>query len=422
MNVTNSHIKRKAIVIVGYHYLSTPIYTALKEQLNDFQVKYLFTKDTYGSDTNFKYFDTKTLRSEDPDFTELPLTPPWHASRVAWHLLTKMDKIKLWAEWIWFFKKYKRALRDVIKRESPDVMIITTDLFFTPRYLAKVFGKIPIVLIQPCYLDLWPRPNRYTLLKRVINLVEPMVFETQQYFGMEIERAVLCVWDDDSYMIYEDFGRSATKIVNPTHIYLINNAQRYRQEGLGLLLPEIGLTSEKPLISFFTARYTEIHGIEYQRTLENALCQVIDSISDRFQVVIKIHPNEDLAYWKDVFCSLTRRDVVFVHNCNKFRLIASSEFMVSTNSYSAVEATLLGVVSVNFIPGVDEIGEEFCRPFSQNSAVITHSVDELVKLINSASSGSMLYAEEIETARSFIIKKNSEARFVDDIIRELVNH
>ena len=68
--------KKRALLFVGYNYLSTPIYTALKKQFIDYEIIYFFTKDSIGSSTNFTNFDKKNLEN-DKNFIELDYNPPW---------------------------------------------------------------------------------------------------------------------------------------------------------------------------------------------------------------------------------------------------------------------------------------------------------------------------------------------------------
>src|ERR1041385_5897029 len=175
--------QKTAIILVGYHYLSTPMYLALKEQLTEFELFYVFTKDTIASDTNYKFFDRAAFTANDPNYVELGYDPPWFRGLMAWHVRGKVQKALLWMRWVVAFGRFKREIMKLVGRLNPDLIITTSDLLFTPRYLARRLPDVPIAVMQPCYLDLWERPRRFPILKRLVNPVPPELFDRQEDFG-----------------------------------------------------------------------------------------------------------------------------------------------------------------------------------------------------------------------------------------------
>ena len=83
---SDSSKKLRGVVFVGYYYLSTPIYEALKDQFKDVDLHYVLTKDIIGSDVNSKFFDALCYEKEDPLFHQLQYNPPWYTPEKAWHL------------------------------------------------------------------------------------------------------------------------------------------------------------------------------------------------------------------------------------------------------------------------------------------------------------------------------------------------
>lgn len=408
--------------MVGYHYLSTPVYKSIKEQLTEYDVFYFFPKDTIASDTNFKYFDRDVFKSRDKNYIELEYDPPWFRGIMTWHLRYKLHKLWMWIVWIWSFGKFKDEIDKVISKINPDILLITSDLFFTPRHISVSNPKIPIVLIQPCYLDLWEREYRYGLIKKFINYIQPHVFEQQQYFGMEIKRSVLLVWEKDAYEKYKKMGRDVRKIINPTHLSIINNADFMRGKSAVALKKYFKISNNKPIITIFTARYTEIHGIEYQQHLERSLIKVILNLDNRCNIIVKIHPNEDLQYWMPVLSDVLN-SIQIIQNTDRFALLALSDIMISTNSYSSLEATLSKCVSVNFVPGISQIGEDFCKSFDVNSVVVIRSVDEMIKFVEDYDTEYKFskFANKISELINMILGYNQNHEYVGNIFKEILN-
>ena len=426
MGIDNLKRKKRAVIFVGYYYLSTPIYEALKSQLKDFELIYLYTKDTIASETNFKYFDHNSLKQIDPDFIEMEYNPPWYGKSFIGLHKSIGKKIFLWGWWVLNFPIFKRKVLRFVRDANPDIILTTSDMFFTPRYIADKLPHIPILLIQPCYLDLWEREYRFKLIKKLANIFQPYFFEKQQYFGFEIERQKLLLWEPSAYKIYKQKGKIPQRIFNPSHIQIKESAVRIKAKKEKFLEGVFGKISPEKTISFFTAFYGDVkgHGNTYQQNLEEELVKVITAIQDDYNIIIKIHPNEQMSYWTNVFTDkLTAKDnITIVHNCDKFQLMGSSDFMISTNSYAAVEASLMGIVTINFVPGVEIIGKDFCAAFNRNSTVTIYDTDELVAFLKDHSSNDQQYfTEKIITVQDTIFGYSEpvKPRYIEDIMNEL---
>ena len=70
-------------------------------------------------------------------------------------------------------------------------------------------------------------------------------------------------------------------------------------------------------------------------------------------------------------------------NQDNFDLMLISDILISTNSYSSVEASLLGKLTINFVPGVNMISEEFCNLFNYYNSVFKYSPDDLLDYLDS---------------------------------------
>lgn len=413
--------KKKAILLVGFHYFSTPLYNALKKQLKKYELVYLFTKDP-GVETNYTHFDRSELKRCDSNYVELNYDPPWCRPDGSWQLRTKSKKILLWGKWFFSFFRFKKELESLIDHINPDLIITTSDMFFTPRYIAAKKPYLPVALILPSYFkgDFMAKKLKYSISKRIVNIFQPLLFPRQPYIGLEIETAALLVWEPLAYDIYQSKGRNPKKIMNPVHMEIRNISKNYKDTEKEAILRSLELQNGDKIVSIFCAYYLQLFGKKYQKNLENSLVSLIRAIKQYCSVVVKIHPNEDLGYWNKVFSEVEDRRVKIVHNFDKFKLMAISDFVISSNSYAAVEATLAGSVSVNFIPGVEIIGEEYCESFDRNVVLKCRSLDELVSLIINSSDPIYEYHEDIIRVQKRILGENEGYRLAEDIFDELI--
>ena len=219
--------------------------------------------------------------------------------------------------------------------------------------------------------------------KKITNTLFPMFFEKQQYFGFEIENINILAWDMNSYKIFESKNKIVYKTINPTHIDLLNKGLSFtRKDYLSVIKKNnLKLDPNKKTISIFTAYYGDVlgHGDEYQNNLERSLVTVLKKINKKYNIIIKIHPNEKTEYWKNIFDN----KYLLIQKINNFDLMLISDILISTNSYSSVEASLLGKFTINFVPGVNMISEEFCNLFNYYNSVYKYSSDDLLDYLDS---------------------------------------
>ena len=67
---------------------------------------------------------------------------------------------------------------------------------------------------------------------------------------------------------------------------------------------------------------------------------------------MKIHPNEKVLYWRKFLIKLIPK---IIKDENIHQVIFESDFIISTNSYSCVEALLIGTPCINLNPNSEMI-------------------------------------------------------------------
>ena len=171
----------------------------------------------------------------------------------------------------------------------------------------------------------------------------------------------------------------------------------------------MSIDRNKKTLTFFTAFYGDVlgHGNDYQKNLEESLNYVIENLNNKYNIIIKTHPNEELSYWKNVF---KFKNITLIKNINNFDLMLISDIMISSNSYASVEATLLGVTTINFVPGANIISKEFCNLFNQFVSVVEYSKESLLKRLNNYLSVDISYKNDTIIAQNNILGLNSDKK------------
>jgi len=249
-----------------------------------------------------------------------------------------------------------------------------------------------------------------------------MMFERQPYFGFEIPRAHMLLWEDHSMEIYKNRGREARLIQNPTHLAIRDRAMALRAASLAALAERLGLPANVRVVAIFPAYYADVagHGTEYQRRLEDALCEIVKGVAAPCHVVIKVHPNENFEYWERVFQHVHRPGITLVHSVDRFALMALSDCLVSTNSYAAVEASMTGCATINFVLDPEHIGREFCASFGRHSAFEAASVEEVLDIINGAREARTEYASQVRAAQDRILGEPGTRPSVEQVMDEIL--
>ena len=99
------------VFVVGYHYLTIPIYQRVKAEFPDDNIYCFNPKDFIAADVNRKYFaETKSQVLSDPNFLELTFTPPWYKKKIPWEQKAPQEKFVSYLWYSFFFQKYEEII------------------------------------------------------------------------------------------------------------------------------------------------------------------------------------------------------------------------------------------------------------------------------------------------------------------------
>jgi hypothetical protein len=140
---------------------------------------------------------------------------------------------------------------------------------------------------------------------------------------------------------------------------------------------------QRTTIAVLPANYELNHGRIFQDMLESEYRELIQRLLEEdVDIYIKIHPNEQIEYWRNTLRIEKDARVKFYDSAaDRLELFGRSDFVISTNSFSAVEATLCGAVTINFNPLSRQLSKNFNARFERycHSCVLTSS--EVVGLV-----------------------------------------
>jgi hypothetical protein len=341
--------KPRVLLIVGYHYLSAPIFVALRERLADFEVRCYYPKDIIGADINVASAERGLLR-DDPAYSELSYDPPWFRPRgAAWYERSIFQRAAYWLTAFPGIRRYRGAVAADIRALDPDLIVVTSDIFFASRIIAVDLPGRPLAVIQPAFLDLRPRPMRHSLMKRIVNWFARDVFNSQQYFGMEILRAHLLIWGSESFAYYRNRRTGVHRVANPAHVVLRDRARALRADPISLA-SHLGLDPRRQTVVILTGRFETLYGTAFQVRLARGYQTIVARLAAQYNIILKVHPNDTIDAWRNVIAG-RYEGVQILRDVDKTHLLASCDVAIATDSYVSVEAALAGAVVVNYFPG-----------------------------------------------------------------------
>jgi hypothetical protein len=356
--------KPKALVVLSYWYLTVPIYQALKKLYPQYNWILLDPRELMGLTANLSYRRV-----------EKPIDNTIVYDNIFFRLFTHGRFVpSIWNKILFysFIHLYTRGLLAMVYEINPDLIVLTSDWFQSARIISDHFNNSRCYLIQPCFLDLWHRPSstRRKLVNKLISLWSKYLGYKTTIFGLVNTYCRLLIWDSSLSEFYNAVDRDHTIILNPVYASLRVERQALaeRQESFHrriLIMPAI---------------YKENFGVEYQSQLEKEYKDLARTlVQQNRDFLIKIHPNESLDYWKKL---LNLPQTKFLESSiAPHQAIMTSSYVISTNSYSAVESTILGVPCYNLNPSIDLIAKVDINLFSKYAVRNIDSAQLLLKEI-----------------------------------------
>lgn len=340
---------------MGYYYLSNPIYEALKQQLSHCDVFYFNPKEYIGGEINAKNFDSHEFAKKEPGFSELSYDPSWYQKTSKdWIARNLLDKFMGLVALLRSASSYKKQVLAEIERISPDIVVCNSDIFIAPRMLQSQRPDIPLVVIQPCFLDLREVRSIIPWHKKIVNYLFGDIYASQGFWGMECQKAKVLVWDSFAFKHYQANNINVYQIANPVDVMLKSQVSALERMNKFTMAQKYGLSPRVRTVILYTGQFASLHGKSFQVLLETSYCAFVEAISPYFNIIVKIHPNDDVSYWKNLFDISEQSNLKIIRDIDKAELLFMADIAISTDSYAAYEAAINDLVSINFNPESDK--------------------------------------------------------------------
>ena len=95
-----------------------------------------------------------------------------------------------------------------------------------------------------------------------------------------------------------------------------------------------------------------IKDTNFQQKTMKVFVEFLKVVSKKFpeiKVILRPHPGENISIWRDICQDFENIKVVYDHQ-NTCSWILASQYIISTNCHTSMEAYLLGKQSINFAP------------------------------------------------------------------------
>ena len=367
----------KVCVLMSYWYLSYPIYEAMKDLYPKYQWYFVDPNEYMGIQSNKSFRINNLSKVKNYKLVKIGFLQKIIDS----NLIPESTKSYLFYK---FYFYYERKLIRFFLKEKFDHIIFTSDWFHSSKSLStNKLIKSKKSLLQPCFLDLYLKSteeriyiSRFplvaeikTLLKKYFFPDHPILTIKETRFGLINKNSKLYIWDEKLCDFYNKNNRKFTLIINPLYKHLFYKSNKF-----------IKRVKKKAKVSILPANYSLNFGNLYQSIIEEEYIKLVSSIYEDVDLIIKIHPNESLSYWSKVFSMIDNS--CFIQDVNIHDLILDSNYIVSTNSYSSIEATLLGTPCINLNPRDDLMTKNQDTRYSIKYSILNASnYNEVVEYI-----------------------------------------
>ncbi len=400
---------KKACVVISYWYLSTPIYLSLKEQYPEYDWHLIDPNEFMGMNTNNIF-----RKNKSQEFNGYKLINTGFLSIIL-KLKILNPYLKSFLFYL-FYSYYNFLLIEYFKKENFDHIVLTSDWFHSAKSIGscnELCNKS--ILIQPCYLDLWERKsslNKVTspwkfglaiknFLRKYIFSFHPILKIQETRFGFINKNVRLLIWDENLSKFYVEFDRKFELISNPIYKSLF---KKYKSKNSNKLKKEL------PVVTLFPADYTLNFGITYQERLIEQYKLLFEEIRNNYEVRLKIHPNENLLNWKMIFNKISPDNIII--NEDPHQVIFDSDFIISTNSYSSVEALLIGTPCINLNPNSELISITNPEIYTKYSLLNASDYNEAKKYLDKSliSDNYEKYLQDLSLKAKELLGQNPEIK------------
>ena len=395
----------KILFIPGIPYLADPHFLCLAEKLKDFQLIYLYTKDSYRHLMNLyeekidlegieKYFNVYDEIDAFKDYSEL-------------NPFGRLDKYKIYSNYI-------KGVRNKLNNYKPDCIISGSDKTLSQRIAIKWARKrnVPYIILQVAFLENTAPPFslRYALKYFVFNkLLSKPIYKKRSLIGEENKETHLFLW-----------GEQFKKLYKKKRVYVLGNPLFDKVLGdpiFKVKLSEIEAVELSKTVLICSDNNDNLRNLFGGETVSKTMQLWYESVKRNpdLKFIIKPHPGDNKEEFDNYFGKL--RNVEIINDKNLYDLFKISDVQISVNSASSFEAVAAGLPII--LTNLDESGK-LSDFFNNEIELKAKTQKQLTKAIGKALTQEYLAnfklrREEFLRKRLFSLDGKSAERIANEI-------
>jgi hypothetical protein len=346
---------KKILLIPTYYYLSNPLYSSLKEILDEnYSFTYFFSKDSTSLKSNLLNISKLKVGSNFDKYVEIDAPLPWVYNEQKFNIRVRF--INGFLKKVNYFFKLKRYVKQFITKIneiSPDYIVITSDLTISYRIIKKYFPKVKIIILQPCFLDFRDRELREIPvgIRIINNYFKGILYPNQPYFGLENKSTdKLLLFEDKFFEFYKDKRENIYKIFNPFFVKLNDQIESLDIVKIKNKLSHIiNIDLKREIVIIYVSDYTSFHGVDIHNYTIESYIKLIKKFADKYTFIIKNHPRAGVKDFEKNFIGY--KQVFFLNNEIEYNeLLSIGNLNISINSNASLESIVCGMPTINFLP------------------------------------------------------------------------
>lgn len=315
-------------------------------------------------------------------------------------------------------RKFKQNIFSSLDELSPLAIVTTGETLTTLQCLQWAHhNNKKIIIIQPCYVTL-PKLNLHQQIYRylkysIINIISKILSKSiisseNKLFGTTFTESNIIIFDSSLDKYYSNKK-------NKIHKFSIQNLQKYISKP-DMLTYEYKKNQGNVLICIQNyCELSHIMSIEKATLLNKSYFDIIND-NPKFNFLVKIHPRQskDFDFYSNYFKKIKHNNYSIYKDIELEKLFDLSFVHISTQSFTAVEAILNGIPSINLSPKY-LINNEFHKGDLEYQA---NNAEECSRMINYCLRDG--FYEDFYLKQQKYIETNTQKFHVDSDLQKII--
>lgn len=333
---------KRIVFIPSLLYLSNNLYASINKHLPE--VEKIYFDFNYQLNSRYSHDYQKEIENIRDDFNKIV----FFEDQPSYNILPLSNKYDLMK---YYFKKSKFNLNVIqeLKSIKPDLFVLASDKTDAFNLIRHYFNSTPALVIQQAFLSKTKEEKASLKVKIHYSILEKLfrypTLPTTPWFknGNNEGNLFKAFWSPfwafdgnyDKNKIFFTGNGTIDEDINIGNIRLQSNSN-YKLE--------------QPRIVYFSQPINQRFGLGNQNKINQLVKEFLNDLSS-FDLIIKVHPREDIQFYNDFFQEVYPSKIQIIKDINNSFLLKERDLVITGCSTLVVKSIAMGVPVILMNPG-----------------------------------------------------------------------